>query len=377
MNMRWSIVLAVFYGGCLGDCAGTADSGEFCGGDPTLQFVSYTSFGEAAWDGLEFELEAGSCGEAKLSGEEEFSLLSGGASEFALVPLDGCARRYVGATELTPGSYDTLVVHDVDHGQGGVRDVSLPLRPSHVVSSVARDHDFDKEALVGKAFRLEIGSEKACAEAAELLTEFVPLDPWLEITSVENGQATFRMIERLDQPELPACVYLEDRADLSETGELTWQRESLPLSTEPAIQAWDLAMRLGFDAAGEQVAGLELGATIDVVNLEMDDDDAPDTAPPPTWEDSCELLASWGMPCEPCPESGVESCVDVQFFAARASQDEFPYDGTELPDCDVALDIPYLGCGWSCSATSRQRTPLVLLGLLGLLQVWRRRRVLS
>jgi len=372
--MRWTSMLMamVLCGGCLGQCGVSEDTGEPCAVAADLYIARYRSIGEAPWDGVNFELREPDCEAGVLAADPAVSLARVDDELFPVVPTDDCSARWVGQDELPEGIYDQVVVHDVDHGTEGVQDLTFPLETAHVVGNQGRDPAFSPDGLAGKAFRLDADTIQSCDEAVALVgATLLPGPAWFEILGVKGEQLTFRMIQELDDYALPACVYLEDQGTLSVTGEFTWQRDQLALATDPAIESWDLAMRMGLDASATEVAGLELGATIDLVNVVMDD--PPDSGAEVTWEDSCALLSGFGLDCEPCEHSDLESCLALHFYGAQASLVELPYDTKNLPDCEVALDLPSNSCELSCSTSSPRHLSALFLGLLGLVLVRRRR----
>lgn len=372
--MKWTPVMLLMCGGCLADCGAVEDTGIECEGQHDMYLSHYESLGTASWDGVNFELRSRECGYPDLYGDESVSIVDADGQAFALEPVDACLERWVAPDGLPPGSYHSVIAHDIDHGPEGVMDVEIPLPEPHQVDSWGQHEGFDPGDLEGKAFLLDVESVRSCPAAAELLVDYLPERVWLELTEVDGDQVRFRMVQELDRDNHHACIYLEDVATLSATGQLLWERDQLDLAMEPAVQSWNNSLRMGFDAAGEASAGLELSATVDLLNVIAVNTNASDTAEQPTWEDTCDLLRGFGIDCEACPGSGRESCLDLSFFGAQAPLDAMPYDSDPLISCEVEMDLEYEGCDLGCSATPRRQLALWGLGLAGILLVRRRKR---
>jgi hypothetical protein len=372
--MRWTPVMLLMCGGWLAGCGTPEDTGIECEGQHDMYLHGYESLGTASWDGVAFDLRSRECGYPDLTGEEAVSIVDADGQTFELEPMDACSDRWVAPDGLPQGSYVSVFAHDVDHGPEGVRDVELPLPLAHRVDGWGLHEDFDASELEGKAFLLDIETVRGCSAAADLLPVYLPDRVWLELTEVDGEQVRFRLVQELDRDNHHACVYLEDEANLSATGELLWERDQLDLAMDPAVESWDNSLRLGLSANAEGAAGLELTATVDLLNVVAVNTNASDTAEEPTWEDTCDLLRGFGIDCEACPGSGRESCLDLRFFAAEAPLDDMPYDSDPLISCEVEMDLEYEGCDLGCSATPRRQLPWLVLGFMGLIGLRRRRR---
>jgi MYXO-CTERM domain-containing protein len=359
--MSWTFAMALMLAGCgkgedtaLGPCDRV---GEL---DWEVQ-----ALGPAPWDPIDLDLDAPACGYPFLDGDEAMSIIDEDGAETSLErDLDCNEDHWVAPGGLEPGRYVELVVHDVDHGPDGIADVHYAFE--RVVGSYGREPDFDAAGLVGQAFVVDPHTVGDCSGALQLTLEFLPGDLWVEIRSVEEGQVDFVAMQEL--PGGSACVYLEDTAELSATGELSWSRDALELSTDPLLPAHDLSMHLGFDA-DYRVAGMELGGTVDLVHMTGMQGDVP-----LYWEDYCELTAAFGLPCGACPDHERASCARLDYLAAQASPAELPWDSGALPDCQVALETDLPSCDLGCSAMPRQQWAFAVLGLAGLALLRRRRR---
>jgi MYXO-CTERM domain-containing protein len=366
---RWTMWLALLCGGCLGQCGAVEDTGPACeqgAGDVTLR--SFEKYGSAAWDGVGFGFSAPDCGYPMLYGDERVSIQLRGGEEVYLEPVEGCMQRWVAPEGLPAGEYGLLTVHDVDYGPEGIRDVLLDFEGDVVIGDYGRDPAFSTEGLAGKAFELDPDSIWECSGLGPVLQHLVE-GLWIELLEVQGDQVRLRALQELEDGT--ACVYLEDTAELSATGELRWSQEHLDLATDPAIETWDLSLRLGLDAEALEAAGVEFRGTMDVVNLVVDW--GLDSGEVGNWERTCQALASVNVPCGACPEGDTESCVSFDTFGGSARLRELPFDTTDLPDCTASLDTGRLSCDLGCSAASRRQLPLALLGLLGLVALRRRR----
>jgi hypothetical protein len=359
--MRWIVAMALITAGCGKD----EDSGSpRCDGVGEIGW-EVRALGPAPWDALQVELDPPACGYPFLDGDEALSVLAEDGTETLLERDLACNEdHWVGPGGLEPGRYVELVVHEVDHGPEGLSDVHYPF--DRVVGSFGREPDFDAEGLAGQAFVVDPDSVGDCTGTLQLTVDLLPGELWVQITEVDAAQVAFVAVQAL--PDGEACVYLEDRAELSPTGELWWSRDALDLATDPLLPASDLSLHLGFDA-GYQVAGMELGGTLDLIHLTgMQGDE------PLYWEDYCELTASLGMPCGACPGGERSSCVRLDYLAVQARPAEMPWDPSTLPDCQVALETDLPSCDLGCSAMPRPQWALAVLGLAGIALQRRRRR---
>jgi len=222
------------------------------------------------------------------------------------------------------------------------------------------DPAFEPTVIDGGAFLIDADHSEHCPNGiGELLLEFLPGGMWLEIREATHGHATFRLIQEVPDLAAGACVYVEGGASLSNTGQLAWKRNHLTLSTDPVLEAYNLALEAGFDATGTAVAGVSLHGTIDLASGAL-------FGSAEDWQDTCNLVSALDPGrddvCEPCFEDGRASCWTPSFWAAHGERQELPWDSDTLPDCnvllDVDLDVPDCGCA------SRSGHRHIILGLL-------------
>jgi len=160
--------------------------------------------------------------------------------------------------------------------------------------------------------------------------------------------------------EAQGCSVLQDTADLSPTGELTWAADAFPLGTVPEVDAWDLSLRMGFSADGEEIAGGQLRATVDTTFISASWDDV----------DACAVQETHGGdPCVPCP-NGSEACAMLGAYGIRLyrTADEVPdaLDPCSLTWADVDTDCS------GCAQVPVGKSPLLALALAGLVGMRRR-----
>ncbi len=369
--MRCLSMAALLGAGCLGVFGGAQDTAEPpCVAQDELRWRGELLDVPTAWDPIFLTLDTPDCGYPFFVGDEAYSIVDPDGTLTPLVPCDWGDRDecLVGETPLEPGVHTGVVAHRVFLGAEGVKDVQA--ETTYEVFDHGRVPDFDAAGLAGQAVLLE-RPLRISRGAGEMLERYMVGDVWLEIIAVGDGSADFRLIQGLEDDA--ACVYLEARADLSETGELWWETDEIDLATTPPLPAYDMSLHLGFNADYE-VAGLELMTMLDLVNLTGMSGEPPDEEPL-DWEDYCNTAAAFGQLCEACPQGELESCIPVEFYANRGSPAPLPWDSDTLPACDVVLDTDLPSCDWGCSAAPRHQVPLVLLGLLGVALVRRRRAV--
>lgn len=368
--MRKMTLAALLCSGCLADCDEPLDTQEDCGAEGPRQ-EDFQTVGAAPWDGVILDLEPDDCGRPTLDDAQAIELRQADGTAVDLA-LSDCGQRWLGVPEIPPGTWTELFLPGLDYGPEGTRDATLPLPEPLVIEPFGRDPSFSASALEGKAFLLDDQAGLECEGLGELARLALPGPAWLQITAVQEDRVGFRLVQVLEQGDLDGCVYLEDTATLSATGELLWQADHLTLATDPEIPAWDLALHLGFDGDAEEAAGAELSATLDLQHLTGRQVGGTDTAPL-DWQDYCEITASLGKPCGPCPEGDLESCVHMRLFGSRATAGVLPIDTTDIPACQVALQTDIPSCNFGCASAPGRRVPLAVLALLGL-ALWRRRR---
>ncbi|GDX82371.1 hypothetical protein LBMAG42_41820 [Deltaproteobacteria bacterium] len=182
----------------------------------------------------------------------------------------------------------------------------------------------------------------------------------LEVLDVADGAATFRLVSKV-YGTTDECVLLQDQAQLSATGELTWSRDRIDAETEPApLTLYSPSIRLGF--LGDRAAGGEVMTLADV------------RATAGTELDLCDLAGSFGVDCQPCPDDGNPSCLPVSGFGWTAAKVDEPID-LDLPWCGVDFSDPDNVPEWNFDFTC-QTDGLCAASALGLVLplVWRRRR---
>lgn len=140
----------------------------------------------------------------------------------------------------------------------------------------------------------------------------------LEVLDAAEGVATFRLIATV-YGTTDECVLLEDRATLSETGELTWAMDRIEAVTEPApLVLYSPRFRIGFDEVS--AAGGEVSTIADV------------RATAGTNADVCSFAGSFGANCIPCADDGNASCLAIAGYGWTAARVDEPID-EDLPVC--------------------------------------------
>jgi hypothetical protein len=364
---RWTWLLLPLCVGC--SCTSKGDTAAPCGEEPIL-LSGYDAVGSAPWDGIEVILNTTCAAAGELTGSEAVSLLDQSGRAWPIQPVDRCGRRWDAPGGLAAGEYETLVIEGIDTIDGRDQDLAIALPTPHSVQPYGLDTAFSTAGLEGKAFRLDPTTVHECHGVGELLGQLLPGPAWIEFLAVEGEQVDFRLIQQLDDGPIEACRYLEDRAGISSTGEIAWTAERLDLATEPSIEGSNLSLHLGLDALAERAAGIELGATIDLIDLAVRFEDDTGVA---SWETTCELMSRVGLPCETCETTGLESCVWLQFYAAEAELVELDLSDDPLPDCQITLTTELPSCDLGCSSIPRRQLPWLGLSVLGALLYGRRR----
>lgn len=163
----------------------------------------------------------------------------------------------------------------------------------------------------------------------------------LEVLDAADGVATFRLVSVI-YGSTDECVLLEDRAALSETGELTWSMDRIEAITEPApLVLYAPRLRIGFDE--ETAAGGEVSTIADV------------RATAGTNADVCALSSSFGAECQPCADDGNPSCLALAGYGWTATRVDEPIDealpicGADFTDTGTFPDWSFdIDCGdWS------------------------------
>lgn len=361
--MRRSAVILLLATGCLEQ----ADTGWWTEGeaDPALHLDELEWFGLAPWDGLHLEWDPIPSGPTS---DCSVWLRHEDGEWVHLPPRERCAGRYGPIAGLPLGRYDQLALRRGSFPVLGNLNQRWDIEGYlEALQPWGRDQAFDATLLEGAAFLVSDSSLQACPDqlGKEILLDMLPGVVWLEIVEVNQGSARFRLIQGLGDGPQDACVYLEDQASLSPTGELLWKETELALASDPPLDAYNLTLRAGFEPNASYAGGLELSGVLDMVGLEGQGDLG-------TWQETCELLASFGEPCEPCPYNARESCWRVDYFAGTATREELPYDASQLQACEVMLDLEYPDCNFGCSSAPRRKTALALLGFLALVTLRRR-----
>ncbi len=202
------------------------------------------------------------------------------------------------------------------------------------VGDYGRADDFDPNSIVGSwEIRPQLvlaGGDPAVQGAASSY-----LDLSLEVLDVSDGRVEFRLVSH----EYGDCVLLDDVGALSSTGEFTWSEERLEAATEPApLVLYAPRIRLGFNG-GDEAAGGEVSAIVDVRASEGGD------------EDVCEWMDMLGVACEPCADDGHPSCLPLAGYAWTAQRvdaavgEELPLCGFDFSDTGEVPDFDY-DCGW-------------------------------
>ncbi|MFH1467659.1 MAG: hypothetical protein ABIO70_24955 [Pseudomonadota bacterium] len=373
--MRPVALLPVLCCGCLATCEepDPLDTGLPCDADAPPLLVADLQIGPAPWDGVRAELEPNACGLPVLTGGEPRALRRQDGTLALLAPTPHCWNRWVAEDELATGNWEDLLVEELDYGAADPREAILTPADPVVIEPFGMDAGFSAEDLAGRAFVLAPETLSECSGLGPSVAEALAGPLWLQVVSSGGGEAHFRLLQQLGSGERDGCVYLDDVASLSATGALRWEAEHLPLATEPEVQAWNLSILAGFDAAGERAAGVELTALVDLVAVTARTAWQPDTAAPLTWVELCETFALVGNPCEVCPGGDQASCAWLRFYGAQAAAETLPLDAAALAPCLVDLGEELPGCGSGCATAGGPRTVTLLLGAASLLL--RRRRV--
>jgi hypothetical protein len=323
--------------------------------------ASLDAAGPATWDPVFPEVEGPECGFPQIGEGSEFFALDEAGAEHALDPRAGTCGATVAGVEAGT-RLAALGVRDAWMGPLlQEQEVVLPLDEQPAFEAWGLDPAFDAATLVDRAWALDPVSIHGCPEGLpELAAEALPGAVWLEVIGLGEGSATFRLVQEVPYSAAGACVYVEDEAKLSATGELTWEIGDLDLASEPPLAVHNLHLLLGFDAAATEAAGGALRGALDLGPAGED-----------KWPDLCELAESFGWICEPCPGEDAEpSCLEFDFFGLRLAEDGLPWDSDDLPACEVT----HLDCGVSvCSARSAPAQGLLLLAATGLATLRRRR----
>ncbi len=362
--MRSAAILGLLCVGCADGCEKEDTAVPRCERVYDVEFTA-TPLGSAPWDVIDFDLDAEQCGYPDITDEEHFSIVAedGTVSPLERVTLCNGNEYLAGEAPLEPGRYLELIAHDVDFGPDGSADVALAI--DHEVGTYGVDPDLEASGLAGRSFRLQRPME-LCGYLGDLVDGLFPGEVWIELTEVDGEDVDFRLIQQFDGGE--ACLYLEDSATVSASGDFLWETDALELASEPQLDAYDLSLRLGFDAAYE-IGGGELDVQVDLAEMRGTQGDEE-----LYWEDFCDSTAGFGIPCVECAVGGLDSCANFVFHGVYGSPATPPFDGSQLEDCEVFLQTEYPSCDFGCSAAPRRQVPLIILGVLGLALARRRRR---
>jgi len=335
-------------------------------GTNLCSIAAVESWGQAAWDGLSWELQPDDC----WSGLSEESVPFAADGQGAVWPLErvGSCERWMPAGGFSPGSYTF----------GGFLDPSgpepevVPLfgGEEHLVEPWGRDPAFRAADVAGGTWQIDLAGAQDCLLGMDLMLVLAAeRTPWLELGQPRDGSVPFRVLWSRDEDD-DACRALQGEGRLLPSGLFYFAASDLVLGSEPPLQAWDLFLRAGFEPSGERAAGVELSLTVDLVNApdawkEVDD-----------WRDLCEaLLPSFGVQCSPCPEGDLESCLEVEYFATTAQRSERSFPDKLHPCFQEIGELPPPDCSFDpgCAATRSGRHG-ALLALFGLLLLVAKRR---
>jgi hypothetical protein len=200
-----------------------------------------------------------------------------------------------------------------------------------------RDSGFVAEDIVGRwaitvgdlyvSTDAEAWSIKSIVEAYATFT--------LEVLEAGDGTADIRILADTSDG---ACVVLDDTADLSATGELTWSKERVDVPTEPdPLILYAPTFRLGFDADATEARGGELSVVIDA------------RATSGTDFDLCDAAGVVGGSCVEC-EDGEDVCLGLAGFRWTATRTEgepgedLPLCGADFSDTGVVPEFPEVTC---------------------------------
>ncbi|MEZ4318414.1 MAG: MYXO-CTERM sorting domain-containing protein [Myxococcota bacterium] len=191
----------------------------------------------------------------------------------------------------------------------------------------------------------------------------------LEITDVRDGEADYRVIVVEDDR---ACSGHSGTATVDAYGRLDWADPDLafPLLGS-TTRLYDASLRLGI--LDDTLGGVRIAGVLDTAPL----------GPGLIGGDAhafCELAATFGIACLPCPDTGEETCTAIEYTGGRGVAFDIPWEpGATMSACVIdpdpqgpVFDIPPIDCEpVSCSTHG----PSAAWGLVPLvLAVLRRRR---
>lgn len=235
---------------------------------------------------------------------------------------------------------------------------------THEVGPYGRDPDFDPYALSGTTWKLDPYSFHVVGGTFLSDTLESEGDYLVQILDAQPGHADFRVVWQRDSG---ACALLTDTASLTPEGELSWKRAEHLVPSEPAFQAWNLSLHLGFDSELQQAAGLEAGLLLDTSELSQHVCEGGDPYC------ICDLYQVFGEDCQACPDSDQLTCAPMWGYGGRLSQ-VTPVWGPDLDACDAQVGEDIVpSCEVGCDSTGGRTALPALLALLGLVG-WRRRR---
>ena len=330
--------------------------------------------GPAAWDGFRLDVEREGCFEGDDFTGDEVPLIHDADGDVVAVEPVGACPRWQPDGGFEPGDYEWAGLEGADNGP--LETVEGPL--TFTIDDAGRDPDFDPTTVTGAVYRVDLEGTRSCSAApwgawGHLFLEGEVL---LQVLEVADGQASFRLVRQpLEADHAPTCVMLEDDGALTDQGELSWSRAFDEALTEPPVAAWDLGLRVGFDADGQGGRGFEAQG---VASLEF----LVAASITPDLDDACNLAASFGLQCEACPDGG-EGCLPVEIFGGEITlADDVTLD-EELEYCFATIEGPEFewDTGWtapecepSCAGTGSRAGFLGLWSLLLAVVVRRRGR---
>jgi hypothetical protein len=320
-------------------------------GDPAVDWDIVRFYaGPAPWDGFTLDVHEtagdGSCGPA-IGGAADgpMPLISGPDGGVVLVGPVGDCTRWVPAGGFEPGKYTWVGFVDPEQHSNPMLIASPDDQRDFTVVGFGRDPEFDRAAVAGQVFALDVSTFTTCPESDLLVAGVVFLEGvLLQVLQVDGESAAFRIVYTGTKfNPVATCTLLEDEASLSSTGEFTWSRDHGETASDPPLDAWNLFLHFGFSPAEGSGWGLEVRGTFDLEPLEA-----------AGWEDLCSWHDSVGSsPCGTCPD-GDGRCVTFDWYWGRivaapdiSLTDDLPHcfaDPGSPPEADTGLPACEPGC---------------------------------